>query len=341
MIKRLLLFVTTIALLGCNNDDDNDDAVPPRLLSEVAEENDEEILAFLGSHTFNYEEFEQTPAGFDFKIVIDTITEANADKMSFMDFLTMDSLKVETVNVSSNEFLLSEEENDVPHKYYYMVLREGVGATPSVADSVYVRYRGQLLNRTSFDGTDFTPTWFDLVTLQQPQSSFGGKSFRGFGLGASKIASGGEVINNNDGTFSVDGYGIGLVIFPSGLGNFNNVSGAIPQYSPLIFTYDMFAMNVADHDQDGVPSIEEDLNGNGYLFDDNTDLTSEENSGSTFRFPDYVDIDDDDDGVLTKTEISDANCDIVLPYPDTNNDGTPDYLDADVQKEDCDDDTDD
>jgi hypothetical protein len=82
-------------------------------------------------------------------------------------------------------------------------------------------------------------------------------------------------------------------------------------------------------DDDGVPPEIEDRNGNGNLFDDDTDGDG---------IPDFLDTDDDNDNVLTASEeleavddngnvIIDENGDVV--YVDTDNDGVPNYLDDD------------
>jgi len=45
--------------------------------------------------------------------------------------------------------------------------------------------------------------------------------------------------------------------------------------------------------------------------------------------PNYLDADDDGDGIPTRDEISDENGNIIIPYPDADGDGVPDYLDPD------------
>lgn len=76
-----------------------------------------------------------------------------------------------------------------------------------------------------------------------------------------------------------------------------------------------------DDDQDGIPSENEDLNGNGNLEDDDSDGDS---------IPNYKDFDDDGDNVSTRLEKPDPNSDGNLDdSQDTDNDGIPDYLDTD------------
>ena len=316
MLKRVLvLFGLTVLIASCGNDDNGIVTVPPRLLAEVAPENDAEIQEYLQTHFYNYEEFQNPPAGFDFRIKLDTIAGANSDKIPLSQQVSMG-----TVTVSSDEFQLEEDEEDIPHNYYYVVAREGVGAFPSEADSVYVRYSGLTLDQNVFDGSTEVPLWFDLARIQAPL-----EGFRGFSVGMQHFRTGGTPIVNPDGTFSVEDYGIGLFIFPSGLGSFNNFAGGVPQYAPLIFTVDLFTFNQSDHDGDGIPSILEDLNGNGYLFDDNTDVDDE----TGVRISNFLDFDDDGDGTRTRDEI-DFDSEGNPVFRDTDGDGVFDHLDPDT-----------
>ncbi|UJH67971.1 FKBP-type peptidyl-prolyl cis-trans isomerase [Allomuricauda sp. SCSIO 65647] len=319
MIRRsIFIIVLTMVLFSCGNDDGNDfEVVPPRLLSEVAAEDDAEIKEFLASHFYNYEEFQSPPADFDFKIRIDTIAGENADKTPLSE---MPELMSAVVTVSSNQFNLAEEETDVPHTYYYLSAREGEGLSPTVADSTLFRYEGMLLNGNKFDASP-TYTWQQLPFL-----------VRGFANGVSNFKSGTEsgLVVNPDGTSFYTDSGIGLIIMPSGLGYFLGAgpSGSIPNYSNLIFTVDVGHLIVdTDDDGDGIPSIMEDLNGNGYLFDDNTDAESEANA-NVRPTADFQDPDDDDDGILTRDEIEIDEMGNIT-FPDSDNDGIPDYRDSD------------
>lgn len=329
-MKKFALFALLLGLItSCGDDDDiglGGELVPPRLLSEVLEENDEELQAFLQTHFYNYEEFDAPSTDFDFKIRIDTIAGENSNKVPLLN-----QVETAVINVSSTEFLGLEEELDIPHTLYYLDVRSGTGEAATIADSTFVRYEGLTLDLNAFDGSSEVPVWFDLAQLHSPQTSLNGKSFRGFAEGATRFKPGGEIVVNSDGTFTVEGYGIGAIFFPSGLGNFNN-SGTFDAYSPLIFKIDLFTVNSADHDGDGVPSILEDRNMNNFLYDDNSDLDVEDSFG-VVRIADFLDTDDDGDGVLTRTEISDADGNIILPYPDSDGDGTPDYLDVNILRD--------
>jgi FKBP-type peptidyl-prolyl cis-trans isomerase len=316
---KFIFFMVFVALVAaCKKDDGNDvETVPPRSLTEVAIENDADIQDFLKTHFYNYDEFENPPADFDYQIRIDTIAGANADKTPMLQ-----DTKSISITVSSDDFALSVDET-YKHKLYYLIAKQGSGDNPTVADSVYVRYRGTLLDGTEFDGAFQIPTWFDLAGLQGPL-----QGARGFTEGMPFLKTGGSVVEYPDGTFEVTDAGVGLIIMPSGLAYFNNARSNIPAYSPLMFAVNLVTKKTTDHDGDGIPSIMEDLNGDGYLFNDNTDEKEEKASGSFLRFVNYLDPDDDQDNTPTRDEIiidDQGN----ITFPDTDNDGIPDYLDRD------------
>ncbi len=78
------------------------------------------------------------------------------------------------------------------------------------------------------------------------------------------------------------------------------------------------SLNCLDSDSDGVPNVFENFNGDpeGNLDDDDTD-----DDGT----PNYLDNDDDGDGILTQFEAQDENGNPI----DTDGDGAVDYLDND------------
>ncbi len=307
----LLMVVIMMAISSCRKDDDPQVAViPPRPLGEVTLEDDVAIRDYLETHFYNYEEFASPPVDFDFKIKIDTIAGSNADKTPLID--QVDS---ETINVSSSAFGLTEVEDDVPHTLYYLIAREGVGENPTQMDSVYLRYNGFRLDGTIFDSNILAPIWFDLPgTLTQSNPG----TITGFKEGLPKFKSGGAIIVNEDGTFDIEDFGVGIIFMPSGLAYFRGTQPGAA-YAPLVFDIQLLIAETADHDRDGVPTKLEDLDGDGNLLDENTD-----NDG----FPNYLDNDDDGDEIATKDEIIiDAEGNVT--FPDTDGDGVPDYLDPD------------
>ena len=72
-----------------------------------------------------------------------------------------------------------------------------------------------------------------------------------------------------------------------------------------------------DYDNDGAETASEDLNANGNLADDDTDLDG---------IPNFIDNDDDGDLILTNEEYVFPKTNAIL---DTDNDGIPNYLDND------------
>ncbi|AGC78223.1 putative secreted protein (Por secretion system target) [Nonlabens dokdonensis] len=92
--------------------------------------------------------------------------------------------------------------------------------------------------------------------------------------------------------------------------------------SPVCFdvsSLELVALDCTDSDNDGVIDIREDVNSNGLLTDDDTDMDS---------IPNYLDTDDDGDGVLTIDEDYNNNGDPT--DDDTDNSGIADYLEINV-----------
>ena len=78
---------------------------------------------------------------------------------------------------------------------------------------------------------------------------------------------------------------------------------------------------LTEDDNDGIPAELEDINGNGDLDDDDTDQDG---------VPNYLDVDDDGDNVLTTAENPNyTSTDGLANAQDTDGDGIPDYLDSD------------
>ncbi|MEG9326920.1 hypothetical protein V6B16_03145 [Salinimicrobium catena] len=73
--------------------------------------------------------------------------------------------------------------------------------------------------------------------------------------------------------------------------------------------------NATDHDGDGVPSETE-----GIASEQDTDQDG---------IPDYLDIDDDQDNILTRVEIAVEADNMIGNFPDSDNDGIPNHLDPD------------
>lgn len=290
----LLVIMLTISV-SCKKDDDGGPVIiPPRDRGEEAIRAQAEIEAFLETHFYNYDEFLADPT--NFKIKFDTIAGDNASKTPLMGQVDFKEVK-------------DRADSDVTYKLYYLKIRDGEGTQPNFSDYTINTYEGLLLNLDLFDSS-VIPVRFDLTEilagLQEAMIEFKGA---------------GNVISNPDGTLTFEDFGIGAVFIPAGLGYYQSPppTGGLKAYDQLIFSFELFASEVSDHDGDGIPSYMEDLNNNEILLDDNTDGDSTAN---------YQDIDDDNDGRLTEYEIE-VDGDGNITFPDVDGDGTPDYLDSD------------
>tara|TARA_B100000575_G_C23130606_1_gene655799 strand:- start:1185 stop:2096 length:912 start_codon:yes stop_codon:yes gene_type:complete len=291
--KLLFLFVVFLfCLSSCKKDDQNTtNEIPANDYGEQHIIENDSIIDFMQNHFYNYEDFSNLSPGDAPELIIDSIKGNNSNKTSIYD------------QVSSFQINVKDSNGDLfPHTAYYVILRDGIGESPTVADSVYVRYKGMLLNKDVFDKRN-TPIWLQAKNV-----------VRGFQEFVPFLKKGNIDINAN-GTYNFTNFGLGFIIMPSGLGYYNTATVSIPSYSPLIFQVEMITLNRTDHDNDTVLTILEDLDGDSNFDNDDTDSDT---------IPNYQDPDDDNDGVLTKDEY-DVDGDGMAD--DTDGDGIPDYLD--------------
>jgi hypothetical protein len=286
-------FFLILVIYSCSKDSSSIEEIPANDIGPQYVLENDSIVEFLQTHFYNYKDFENLSSNNTVELLIDTISGDNIDKISLFDQVSTLSIDIEDDN---NEM--------ISHNMYYIINREGNGDSPTVADSVFVAYMGMTLGNTTFDNRK-NPTWLDNTTVV--------RGFKEF----TALLKRGDISTNNDGTYLLSNYGIGMAIMPSALGYYNNSTLLIPAYSPLIFQINLTTYNSTDHDHDGINSIDEDLNGDHVFSNDDTD---EDN------LPNYRDADDDGDGVLTIDEY-DADGDGVVD--DTDGDGIPDYLDND------------
>jgi hypothetical protein len=288
------IFFFIILFYSCSGSGDDDtDIVPAEpLMDQYTKENDS-IVEFMKTHFYNYEDFNSLSSNSSVELSIDTIAGDNLDKTPIFD-------QVSTLTIN----LIDENDEVVPHNMYYVINREGSGVNPSVADSVFVSYKGLTLGNTSFDNRK-NPIWLDNTS-----------TVRGFGEFSSLLKRG-DISTNTNGTYEFNNFGIGFVIMPSALGYYENGTLSLSAYSPLIFQINLHTLNTTDHDSDGINTIDEDLDGDHIFINDDTDSDN---------IPNYRDRDDDGDGILTKDEY-DVDGDGVPD--DSDGDGIPDYLDND------------
>ena len=137
--------------------------------------------------------------------------------------------KIALINQVVKQFVkVKTSSGDLIDHPIYTLKPKKVRANHLDFDSTYVSYKGILLNKNQFDRS-FEPIWFDLTSV-----------VRGFREGLGAFKSGDFTVDqNNMVTFS--NYGQGIIFMPSGLGYYNQNSGAIPEYSPLIFNQSVFS----------------------------------------------------------------------------------------------------
>jgi hypothetical protein len=275
MMNKFIFAISTIGLLfaiSCKKNE-NSNVTPPRDVTEMRNENNQSIETFLKTHTYT---FSATTT------ISETVTFATTSNTTASIFNDSKLKRLELDVYDANNTL-------VRHTLYYLILQEGTGTTTTIADSVYVNYKGQLLDLSVFDETttQSTSNWMDLIGNIVTNKPSG--TIRGFREGVSQLrASATGLTNNSDGTLNAptDG-GVGVFFIPSGLGYFNNSQAKIPAYSPLIFTVRLIATRRADHDHDGKPSINEIVrNEYGVVTYPDCDANKD-----TSYLPDYLDAD--------------------------------------------------
>ena len=291
----LFLFVLAFTLIQC---DDTTRSVisPPRDYEEQRTADNDSIISFLQNHYYNYEEYANAASGERVEFTIDSLVNSPG-KRPMIDDVVEHEVQVK-----------DQDGNFITHTMYVIPnVREGVGDSPTIADEVYITYKGMFLDGYSFDQKD-QQIWFSGLTTVQ-----------GFYELYPFIKRGTWEVDPATGLVSYDGFGTAVAIMPSALGYYGSQSSPGGRlYAPLIFAVDLYTFATADHDEDSVPTIVEDIDGNHHFTDDADDTDGD-------GIPNYLDNDDDGDGILTIDEY-DVDADGVAD--DSDGDGTPDYLDA-------------
>ncbi len=266
VLKIALLVVGITTLFSCTKSDDVT-IVPPRPHAEVYAEDIVKIEEFLANHYVTVDaDFNTT-----FTQIAAGGTETPISQMTELEFKEVNA-------------------NDITYKLYYLKLREGSGENPTRVDSAFVSYKGNTVLKTTSEGANVftqnvfeysqTPVWFALDQV-----------ITGWAEIIPRFKTGTHTLNAN-GTITFEDFGAGVLFVPSGLGYYNRNVSSIPEYSPLIFNFKLYNLRFRDHDQDGILSKYEYGDFDGIPTDTDGD-----------GIPDYLDVDDDGDGYLTKFEI--------------------------------------
>jgi len=286
-IKFFLIALASVSLLSsCKKDDDSVYVAPPRDRTVQYATDINDIEDYLKSHYLTVTlDGNNNP--------IPSITEIpeggtqtsiwNQTEYPLLSKLVRNDTRIYT---AASPLVGNVIEDPVEYKIYYLKIREGIGQAPTKVDSTFVTYRGNLLNGTQFDYRP-NPVWFTQESIVSGWRNI---------LTEFKSGNAGEDPTNPGGVAFTD-YGVGVMFIPSGLGYFASPTTTVPAYSPLVFTINLHNVDYIDSDLDGVLSKDEDLNGNGDYYDDDTDGDG---------IPNFLDTDDDGDGTITRTEVSDS-----------------------------------
>jgi hypothetical protein len=279
-------FVAIFLMFSCSDNTDDTVVTPPRAYDVEYAYDKAVIDTYLNDYTFDYASYLLDAS----KNVVFSKFDSNAPKpklMSLLNATTFPKLLVKEVAL-----------HDITYKVYYLFINEGVTAKkPSRVDDVLVGYRGFYLENqlgtlgtvTDFENNPYPTTLFSLGTVIRGW----GEILPLFGTGTIDATA---PANNPT---SYTNYGVGAIFIPSGLGYFNQATTSIPSYSPLVFTIKLYDVKRADQDGDKIESMNEIVRN----ADDTFTFTDTDVDG----IPDYLDTDDDNDGVTTINEIKNGN----------------------------------
>ena len=120
--KALISFLFIVVVASCNKEEQLE-REPQRDVGEQSTIDDNAIIDYLRTHTFNYEVFQENNLPSYTTIEIDSIRSDNQEKIPLIDLVEKRQIDVRTI-----------EGNHVIHTLYYLVTREVSGAKPSAVD---------------------------------------------------------------------------------------------------------------------------------------------------------------------------------------------------------------
>ncbi|MFV8370122.1 FKBP-type peptidylprolyl isomerase [Flavobacterium sp. LB2R40] len=294
-----ILLITTVSLFSCSKDDVAEIEPPRGYAVQYATD-----LTDIEEYLKNYYITIVDHAGFqDDQDVAFTKIPSGGTQPSIWSYKD----KTTFPKLLSREVVL----HTITYKLYYLVLREGIGVSPSNVDGVLTAYKGDYLSRQKVAEVEtLTTTFFE--ESKNPQQFFNlTTTITGWGEIFPQFKTG-TYSSNTDGTVSYKDFGAGVMFVPSGLGYYNSGSASIPAYAPLIFSFKLYEVNRLDSDGDGIMNFQEDINGDGYMRVLATGIVNPDDTDGD-GIPNFLDTDDDGDGVSTRKEITDANG-VLIPF---------------------------
>lgn len=323
--KTIVGFTLALLVVSCSKDDEK--TVPLRDYAEQYAKDIEIIEEFLQTH---YIEVINNPGAANDQEVTFTKIPEGGTQTPIWD--SPDLVTNYTVNL-----------HDITYKLYYLKLRghvdrsvsspEDIAKAPCNVDRVLAAYVGQYMfvDSETVDGQTTESLEFNEFERNlNPQSFLAlSSTIRGWSEIFPRFKAG-TYAGNPDGTISYSDFGAGVMFVPSGLGYYANVAGSIPSYSNLIFAFKLYEIQRVDNDGDGIFSYQEDLNNDGYvkvLGEGEANIDDTDGDG----VPDFLDIDDDGDFFMTKTEIKNPLTGVAYPYDEIPlcSDGKKKHLSAD------------
>lgn len=332
---KFILFLAFVSVLAVSCKEDDDVNVPDVEVRDRGEQqlvDSDSLVNYLSSHYYNSGFFE---TGSNHKYTDIVITELQ-DGGVVPDGHTLLMQAVETYTSTFEE---------TEYEYYILRLNQGGGEAPNFTDRVFVRYEGTSINTDETFDSVASPI---VLPLQGNLISTSG-AIKGWQLVMPNFNSATDFTIEN-GFVNYNNFGLGMMFIPSGLGYFSGTNTGV-SFDNLAFKFELIRFEVEDHDGDGIPSYIEDLDSDMDVSNDDTD---EDN------FPNFIDLDDDGDGVGTvdelmsntytvdtniseeepildpgEYEVSRSTSDGILTINtvkvvDSDNNGTPDYLQEDI-----------
>ena len=211
----LLICALIISVNSCSPDDeDSIVSVPENDRTEQQVIDNDTLVVYLNTHYYNSTEVNALANPTVADVVITELLEGET--------LPSDAtLLMSAVETKTTTYL------DVEYDYYILKINQGTttAQSPRFCDKVRVNYSGSLMDGTNFDRSS-TPVNFDLTSVIPGWSRV---------MPDFNVAS--TYTSNTDGTISYDGYGMGVMFLPSGLGYYAAYQTSIPSYSNLVFKF--------------------------------------------------------------------------------------------------------
>jgi len=324
----LILLAITISTYSCRDDDKINEGIE-EIDRAIQQPIDQEILdTYFDSYYYNSNELNNISNPSMNDVVITELVAGESVPSGHT--LLRDAIETKSTNFADQDY-----------NYYILRVNQGGGAEqPNFSDDVRLNYEGSLVEDGEVFDSTVNPTEFDLTGLIPGWARV---------IPEFNIAESFEI--NTDGTVSYTNVGVGVMFLPSGLGYYSAGSNGIGPYKCLIFKFDLLQTEINDHDLDGIPSFDENLDSDFDINDEDTD------EDGLFNF---IDNDDDNDGVITRDELVPASYVIdtnlgenepilssgeyevnrveengvitieTVTIVDSNNDGLDDYLDANI-----------